>query len=63
MTTPVPTPQILPITNDNIHDVSALYMAQPEEAEARYGPIEDWDTSDVQDVAYLFTVPSLSIPT
>jgi surface protein len=42
-----------PITNDTIHEAVQMYMDNKEGAFAKYGHIEDWDTSNVTDMSNL----------
>ncbi len=42
------------ITNDNIHDAVDLWESNQTSAEAEYGHISNWDTSNVTSMTYLF---------
>ncbi|WP_282122121.1 BspA family leucine-rich repeat surface protein [Algibacter mikhailovii] len=43
-----------PITDSNIHEAVDLWVSNPKAAEATYGHISDWDTSNVTDMSSLF---------
>ena len=42
------------ITDDNIHDAVVLWEYNQTDAEAEYGHISNWDTSNVTNMSYLF---------
>ena len=43
-----------PITNSNIHDAVDLWESNQTSAEAQFGHISNWNTSDVNDMSVLF---------
>ena len=43
-----------PITNDNIKPVVNLYISDQKAAIIKYGRIEDWDTSKVDNMLHIF---------
>ena len=43
-----------PLNNENIRIAVKLWMLKQQEATDKYGPIEDWDTSEVTDMSRLF---------
>ena len=46
------------ITDDNIHDAVAEWVAQPAVAAVKFGHIAWWDTGTVRSFAYLFSTQS-----
>ena len=57
---------LAPITDDNIHAAVRSWCANSTTAAATYGPIGDWDTSNVSNMSYLFygdhTIPGKYVP-
>ena len=43
-----------PLNNESIRDAVRLWLKSPQDATAKYGPIEEWDTSAVTDMSRLF---------
>jgi len=48
--------QFTAITDNNIHHAVREYVEHPTAAEAKFGPIDQWDTSQVTNLDHLFSV-------
>ena len=42
------------LTDTSIRETVEIYVTDPRVAEAKWGPIESWDTSQVTNMSYLF---------